>query len=312
MRVVGANQLVLYDIKSPTNGILWLDKTIHQSVYEEKFGNKLFMTLPDNYWERDGQIQVYDDTELMQGTNINIAYKIRVTNIGETDYTGKRFYYTGVYNKDDDDADIVTTRADQVVDYVANNIGFDKENSWMDDNVNEDDRRNNWNHDWNTIDTSGTNGLIDNGYVSNLLNDELNAFDTKVVTGELSDNLQPIMSDISNNNDLDGARTESTTSTYLVLAQTISSGNESDQLYYENSAEIIKSTNTVGRRMEYSISGNHNPTQIDTEEIDTSNSKPAQITVSFGKAPTSIAIGVAVLVIIGAGAFIIKKKVLKK
>ena len=151
-----------------------------------------------------------------------------------------------------------------------------------------------------------------NGYVSNLLNDELNAFDTKVVTGELSDNLQPIMSDISNNNDLDRARTESTTSTYLVLAQTISSGNESDQLYYENSAEIIKSTNTVGRRMEYSISGNHNPTQIDTEEIDTSNSKPAQITVSFGKAPTYIAIGVAVLVIIGAGAFIIKKKVLKK
>lgn len=68
-----------------------------------------------------GFAQLSMDEELMHGATIKISYKITVTNIGEVDYKENSFYYTGnVANKNT----IVKTEANELVDYVANNLQF--------------------------------------------------------------------------------------------------------------------------------------------------------------------------------------------
>ena len=44
--------------------------------------------------------------------------------------------------------------------------------------------------------------------------------------------------------------------TSLVLSTKLSSNNTGDNLIYNNLTEVIETTNTVGRRMQYSIAGN--------------------------------------------------------
>ena len=60
----------------------------------------------------------------MQGANIRISYELKVTNVGETDYEGEDFYYKGTGA-----GTIVTTKADIVADYVANNLNFKTDNN---------------------------------------------------------------------------------------------------------------------------------------------------------------------------------------
>ena len=64
----------------------------------------------------------------MQGTNIQITYRLTVTNKGEVDYTGKNgdlgyVYYTGEVSANDQ---IVTTKVDKIIDYVDNSLTFRK------------------------------------------------------------------------------------------------------------------------------------------------------------------------------------------
>lgn len=311
MRVVGANSTVLYDIKESgeNKGILWIPKTYHKTGYTNKFMNQ---PTPES---KSSELEVYDDTELMQGTNVNIAYRLRVTNIGEVDYKDKdneeykAYYYTGNTTK----AEKVKTQATQVADYMNNNLSFIKDNAWSDGTASD------WNKKWTTTTTAD---LInnDNGYVDSNLQDHLNSINTKVLTvydkdnSENSNNITKELVPITTKFDTDNKNDDNSGSTvysYLVLSQTVASNNTADQLDYDNIAEIVETQNDVGRRMAYSVQGNQDP-KADAEEVDSSRSVPAKITPSFGKLPTYIAIGALVLVIIGAGAFIIKKKVLTK
>ena len=59
----------------------------------------------------------------MHGATIQVTYKVKVTNVGEVDYIdgeSKNFYYKA----DTTGAHISTTSANQVVDYVQNNLQF--------------------------------------------------------------------------------------------------------------------------------------------------------------------------------------------
>lgn len=80
------------------------------------------------YTYRQGKIHIYMDEEVMQGTNIQITYKITVTNKSEIDYTGQNgelgyVYYTGEVSSSDR---IVTTKVDKIIDYVDNSLTFRK------------------------------------------------------------------------------------------------------------------------------------------------------------------------------------------
>ena len=99
--------------------------------------------------------------------------------------------------------------------------------------------------------------------------------------------------------------------TSLVLTQLITPQNKSDNLSYSNMVEIVKTTNSVGRRMAFSIVGNQDPTAAPTE-VDSSIAERVVILPPFGEVHIYYILGIAVsLILIGGIAFIIKR-VMKK
>ena len=92
--------------------------------------------------EKQGRVHIYMDEEEMQGTTIQIDFRITITNNSDIDYIGKTegelpadeadpslgvAYYQGRVDKNRDK--IVTTKVDKIIDYVDNSLVFRKENS---------------------------------------------------------------------------------------------------------------------------------------------------------------------------------------
>ena len=101
-------------------------------------------------------------------------------------------------------------------------------------------------------------------------------------------------------------------STKLVLSQLITAQNDTDDLTYDNIAEIVKTTNSVGRRMAYSVAGNQDPTQIPSE-VDAAKAERVMILPPFGSATyVYIIIAIAAAIILAVGIVLIKKKVIGK
>ena len=61
------------------------------------------------------------DDELMAGSSIEVTYNIKVTNVGDVDYTTKNFYYSGIPS---DENNISKTKAVTVIDYPSNYLQF--------------------------------------------------------------------------------------------------------------------------------------------------------------------------------------------
>ena len=80
----------------------------------------------EKYRHLEGKIHIYMDNEIMQGTKIQVTYKITITNESEIDYTGQEesvgyVYYAGEPSEDDR---IVTTTVDKIIVYVDNSLTF--------------------------------------------------------------------------------------------------------------------------------------------------------------------------------------------
>lgn len=238
----------------------------------------------------NGLIVATMDEELMQGANITISYLLTVTNVGETDYEGQEFYYKGTGTEK-----VVTTRADVVTDYVANNLNFkeDAKNNNKDSTTNKE---NGWNVTKNVLTTLGLN---------NNLATKVAQYNDVINTEKLHDELVPV--------DSKSNQHANNTTVGLVLTQLINPENSTDDKTYDNIAEITTITNTVGRRMAYSIQGNQDPTATPAE-VDSVKSERVTILPPFGigNIVVYIAIAVSVLVILAGGIILIKKKVLNK
>lgn len=250
----------------------------------------------------NGLIQINMDEELMHGATIRIEYTLTVTNAGEIDYDGKGFYYRADGGNNNNRGNIVTTRADQVIDYVNNNLQFrETDNTGI----------------WSIISTEDViNGQ--NGEDSNLVNSKVKNAIQKTVDGRTVNIYNSIVQTTSLNKDLipvgtEGATDDQTsTSTKLVLSQLITAQNDTDDLTYDNIAEIVKTTNSVGRRMAYSVVGNQDPTQIPSE-VDAAKAERVMILPPFGSATyIYIIIAIAATAILVVGIILIKKKVIGK
>ena len=90
----------------------------------------------------------------------------------------------------------------------------------------------------------------------------------------------------------------------------ITPDNDSDDMIYNNMVELVKSSNTAGRRMEYSVVGNQDPT-LEPQEIDADTSQEVTILPPFGQTNTYYWLGVVIAIILIAG-IILVIKVLKK
>lgn len=290
VKVTLANNSVLFDVNKAGDNVIWKEheeynlasKKNKNGTYEEYYGkNNLnrysYRTEVDKLVKKTdkGLIQLTMDEELMHGATIQITYKVKVTNVGEVDYVGQKFYYLG----DSTGANQVMTVANQVVDYVANNLQFDANNTA--------------NQGWSIINTET---LKSQGLVNNRLSDELAKFNKIIQTEELNKSLKP------------GESTEKT----LVLNQLISTENTSDDLTYSNMVEIVKTSNTAGRRMAYSVVGNQNPTASTASEVDSSVAEKVIILPPFGDIHIFYILGAVIGIILIGGIAIIIRKVLKK
>ena len=312
VEVTLANGSILFDINEAANNAIWQDHKEYSideeklnddddgidfedgeiGMYEEHYGDdnlNRYSFRTDRYGIEDiiqstdkGLIQLTIDQEIMHGATIQITYTVKITNVGEVDYVdgdSKNFYYKG----DTSGASIVTTTANQVVDYVANNLQFDSNN-----NVNTQ-------NGWSIITAEN---LVDAELINNRLSDELEEFNA-IVTSEDFGNEQG-----------QALKPGEEISKTIVLSQLITPENTSDDLTYENMVEIVKTTNAVGRRMAYSVVGNQDPLE-DPAEVDSNVAERIIILPPFGEQRIYYILGAVVALILIGGVILIRKKVLK-
>ena len=316
VKVTLANNSILFDINEAANNAIWQDHEEYSidrekidaegnsvsdndyyqegdaiGMYEEYYGNGhryQFRTVEDGVNDivrmtDKGLIQLTMDEELMHGATIQITYTVKITNVGEVDYidgTNKNFYYMG----NTDGANVVTTTADQVVDYVQNNLQFEA--------VNEANSTDGWS-------VIAVDNLMGGDLVNNRFEEKLKQFNTIIQTENFNTStLRP------------GEEVSKT----LILSQLITPENTDDDLTYTNMVEVVKTSNENGRRMAYSVVGNQDPLLDDASELDSSVAERIVILPPFGSGEilTYCAIAAAVGVILIAGIVLIKKKVLKK
>ena len=287
-----ADGSVLFDAKDTAQNVLWRKHEIYKTGYDSKthmLDESKFKDI-ENIRQlnknKTGLIQLSMDEELMHGATIKITYKITITNVGEVDYKDNCFYYTGNVK---DKNTIVKTRADQVIDYVANNLQF---------NASE-------NSNWSVIekDKLNTNNMYTT-LVNNNLRKQVEQYNTIIQTEALNKELVPTL--VSKENDH--------TEVPLVLTQLITSENDTDDLTYSNIVEIVKTSNIVGRRNEYSVVGNQDPTKV-PQELDSDKAEVVKILPPFGDTLNYIVIAIIAVTTIGIitlAIIFIKKKVLIK
>lgn len=289
IKVTLANNTVLFDVNKKGDNVVWKDHTGYNlnntkdkkndGKYDEFYGKSNrynYRSDVDNIVKSadKGLVNLTMDEELMHGATIEITYRLAVTNDGEVDYKDTEFYYNG---KESNTAEnIVTTNANQVVDYVANNLQF-----------NSSDSRNS---KWSVIKQDTLKDLV-----ANNVSKKAQKFNTIIQTSGLSKDLKP------------GDVSEKT----LVLSQLITAENKSDDLTYRNITEIVKTSNTVGRRMAYSIVGNQNPLE-DAQEVDASVAEKVIILPPFGSSPIYYILGITIGLILIGGITLIIRKVLRK
>lgn len=297
LKITLANGSVLFDVNKAGDNVIWKDHTEYnlaskkdsKGKYNEYYGK----TGKNRYSYREevnnlvrksdkGLIQVTMDEELMHGATIEVNYKLKVTNVGEVDYEGQKYYYLA----DTSGANQVTTVANGVVDYVANNLKF---------NGNHEANQK-WTIIQNTSLIPQKNVDNDANLVNRRLDDKVKQFNNIIQTDGFNKALKP------------GENAEKT----LILTQLISTENKSDDLTYSNMAEIAKISNTVGRRMAYSVVGNQDPKESTAKEVDSSMAERIIILPPFGNTHIFYMLGAIIAIILAGGIIFIIRKVLKK
>ena len=298
VRITLANQNVLFDANDAVANLAWikhqdydlLNKTKmvdnkYKDYYKENQEGKKYnrysykadlqKLIVDTLYRggKNGLIQVTMDSELMHGATVQITYELKVTNVGEIDYTGEEFYYKATGAREDNK---VTTTANLLVDYVANNLQYRKAD----------------NEGWTVVKAQD---LIKSGNISESIQGTVREYNTILVTDKINKVLKP---------------GENITKD-LVLTQTITAQNTQDNMTYKNIAEILQTSNTVGRRMAFSIVGNQDPTKAPTE-IDSAKAEEVVILPPFGQMYLYFGLGIVVVALIAGAVIVIKKKVLKK
>ena len=314
VRVQLRNDNILFDASDTATNVLWIDHQAHGPDTENTY------EIANNYTDQmmqvpvvranssnKGRIQLTMDEELMQGATIQITYAITAANIGEVDYNNNEFYYYGT-NTDFDT--IVRTRPNVIIDYVGTQV-HDADSA--DDNS---ATRNNLqfiaeqNPDWTVI---SIDDIIANDFLNASLRDKAELYNVIIQSTALSRELLPIIADETSAQEIDNAfeddplnaldvvnNTQSVAGVQLILSETFSPDNDSDDLVYNNMVELVSSNNTVGRRMAYSVVGNQDPT-VEPQEIDADDSQEVTILPPFGQQYIYYILGVAVAVILIGG-----------
>lgn len=227
------------------------------------------------------QIKVEIDSEIIQGSTLELKYKLGVTNISEVEYATEKFYK---YGKVDDASKIVTLTPDKIIDYLDNTMSSEIDTS-----------------KWRVLSDSEKKDIVTNGFIAKEVEKVLNSTNKVVTSDELANTkLSPLEGNKSTTLSVTG---------YKILAN----GSE-EETVLENNAEIIQVTKTGGAML-HTTPGNYIPGDMSTTEPDDAMSERFTIIPPTGNGVNYIAYAVLIISSLGiltAGIILIKKYVLKK
>ena len=254
VRITLQDGTILFDTDRPVTNMSYAEHPGHEIVYDVVGGSAYRLKevlIAQEQTDMPELITTYMDEELMYGARVEVDYEFTVTNVGEVDYKDNKFYYTGVSSDPDNVDNISTTAANTVVDYVSNNIQFLPTNE------------NNVTWSIRTVADLTTNPAdeqydysVEDNYIGNqteLLNnkfyDTLNTYTTIVTNKSMGDvQLYPEEAEIEGVN--------SSSSTTMRLSTTLVPDSGEETMVYNNLAEIVQVSNSQGRRLKYSVTGN--------------------------------------------------------
>lgn len=317
-KLVLANNQTLFDTTQSVHNLYYAKHDGHSVKYN---GFRLAgYEIGKNSKQLAELIQAYMDEELIAGAYIEAQYNVSVQNVGEVDYLDKQFYYTGKSAHPGDGNWISKTNANEVIDYVSNLSRYDE--NYQD--INSDWKIKNTKEIISSASTGDSNEIVidetklDNDLVNRKYFDEISTYNTIITTEKLSSNLLPSLFDNDN----------SKATTKLVLTSILSNA-VNGNFVYNNLTEIVKTSNSQGRRMSYSIVGNQQMADqslgndaseelyssvdlVTPSEIDADSSQKVVILPPTGENKGFIPIviiSMAVATIIILGVVIIKRKV---
>ena len=279
-----------FKLTSAGDGQTIFDATADQGVSKEVSN----LTWMKNSRTRRGLVQATLDQNLVHGATMEVTFEIKVINTGETDYNDESYYNTGVAS---DPSTIVTLKPATVVDYVSNNLSYDAAN----------------NSGWREITDKTELTTGDDPYIKAVDENAFNGLQKVIISTDDNPIVQsdPIVPE--NAKDKAGKSSETQAATVKLTKVLASDENNTEDTEYENVAEVVESINTNGRRTYngdiVSIPGNYN-----LDEPDTALSERITVVPPFGAADVIkyTAIAIVFVAILGAGIFLIKRKVLRK
>ena len=331
VRITLQNGTILFDTNRPVTNMSYADHEGHHITYSPENPNGsayrlISVAIANNKTNTPELITTYMDEELMYGARIEVDYTFTVTNVGEVDYLDNQFYYTGVTNNDSAN-NVSKTSAKTVVDYITNNIQFLPTNSsnsgWsirtVDDLTSDPTTENT---DYTTNPVGNNDDLINNKYYNTL-----NTYNTIVTSKALNTDLVPEAAN------LDAASSVQTT---MMLSTTLTPDTGEDTMVYNNLSEIVQVSNTQGRRLKWSVTGNQpmadqdrgsdeparpedeiytNADLVTPKEIDADSSQEILILPPTGSNRNYtlwIIVGIVALAIIAGGIVLIRRYFKKK
>lgn len=338
VRITLANGNTLFDATKSVNNLYYAQHTGHTEKYTNAAGNTnkdinnenatggLRITgtkMSNNSATTPELIQAYIDDELMEGSTLNVEYRLTVKNVGDVDYLDNQFYYTGKTNNTNE-SNISRTNVVDIVDYVSNEIKYEAglQNNGVQWKIKAQKELVNSVTSENPL-TFGGSDIIERDLVNREYYNKLITYNTILTTNDLQKELLPI----TITNDIN----KTTDSTTLVLSTTISSNTVGgNNLVYNNLAEITHLTNSQGRRMQFSIVGNQsmanqnagndtreisNADLVTPTEIDADSAQKIILMPPTGENKNYIPVIIAIVAAAGlviAGIILLNKKVLRK
>ena len=276
----------------------------------------------------NGFIRIELDANLMQGSTVNLKYRFTLNNQGEADFInidnsnemfnygyykyGESYYNSGIVNESQKQNDVITISPTMIIDFLDEGAGYQP-----DDPTNIEYR-------WQakSISELESNQLVQSDVIEALRTGRYNQYNGagEIVSSDTIDGTQIFTTDYFKVNNIrfkprytiGGTSYESESgAVFMVVSQLLSS---SDNVTFQNQAEIIEITKDGGGRTVDFVPGNYAPNKVN-KEIDDTTSQELIVIPSTGlnKAYVlPIIVLVVAFVVLGIGIYLIIVKVMRK
>lgn len=229
-----------------------------------------YMKPSDNINPQNGFVRLELDNELIQGALLEVGYEIKATNNSELDYLSENFYNYGKV-----EGEVVTISPTGIIDYLDKDWAFEEER----------------NQAWQVKTLDEIKDIV----AEVVYNNEESTINDKTILYTESLKEQKLEPTNSATVDLNVSKTLTT----------------SDEISYDNETEVVKVEKTGGSKLE-ETPGNYIP-GTGNQESDDSMAETVIVTPNTGDNRAivlPIIIGAAMLVVLGVGVVLIKKKAL--